>query len=210
MTTATPADIARSREATLDHIAEVRRLMGLVIDNLQSRAILHDASKLREPELSGFAALQTRLADISYGTPAYRQALAEAREVVSHHYAWNDHHPEFWPLPVSEAIELLRLDLTVLAALPDAESGGTITRTIAYLQQLLRAHESRLNGMSLLSLMEWLVDCSAASQRTKDGTPGKSLSYNVERFGLEPQLANILWNTLVELGWDKRPTTQVE
>lgn len=53
-----------------------------------------------------------------------------------------------------------------------------------------------INGMSLLSLTEWLVDCKAASERS-----GGALVLDFKRFGIDPQLARILENTVKELGW---------
>ena len=97
MTTITEADIERTRLETLQHIHEVRWLMCLAAVQIINRGHAHDASKLVEPELSGFAALKVRLADVEYGTPAYRQALADAREVVQHHYRVSDHHPDHFP-----------------------------------------------------------------------------------------------------------------
>ena len=96
-TTVTPADIERTRLETMEHIHEVRWLLCVAAVQLIDRAHAHDASKLVEPELSGFAALKANLRDVEYGTPAYQQALAEARDVVQHHYQHNSHHPEFYP-----------------------------------------------------------------------------------------------------------------
>jgi hypothetical protein len=56
-------------------------------------------------------------------------------------------------------------------------------------------------GMSLLSALEMLCDWRAASSETRNGSIEKSLRVNVERFGIEPQLAALLWNTACELGW---------
>jgi hypothetical protein len=55
--------------------------------------------------------------------------------------------------------------------------------------------------MSLLSIIEMLADWKAASERTKQGSIARSLTVNIERFGIEPQLAWILSNTIDELGW---------
>jgi hypothetical protein len=81
---------------TREHIAHVRHALTVVQGNLAHRAWFHDASKLVEPERSGYMALVARLQDIEYGSPAYKAALAEAREVVQHHYAHNSHHPQHY------------------------------------------------------------------------------------------------------------------
>jgi hypothetical protein len=56
-------------------------------------------------------------------------------------------------------------------------------------------------GMSLLSLIEMVADWKAASERTKQGSIAQSLEVNRARFGIDPQLARILENTVRELGW---------
>lgn len=94
MTTVTRADIERTQLDTHDHIRKVQSHLDDAISILMVRANRHDASKLEEPELSGYAALQISLANVQYGTDAYRAALDEARPVIEHHYAANDHHPE--------------------------------------------------------------------------------------------------------------------
>lgn len=94
MNTVTAADIERTRQDTLDHIAKVQTRMAEAIAELKARSNRHDLSKLQEPELSGYAALQLRLADAVYGTEDYQARLAECRPTIEHHYAANDHHPE--------------------------------------------------------------------------------------------------------------------
>lgn len=81
---------------TLDHTDKVQTRMSEVIRELLARAAVHDASKLEEPEKSGYDALHTRLEGVEYGTDEYRAALAEAAPVIAHHYAHNSHHPEHY------------------------------------------------------------------------------------------------------------------
>lgn len=157
MSDGTTVDLERSRQETLEHIRKVQARINEVQTNLYERAQQHDLSKLREPELRGYAALQTRLAAVEYGTDEYRAALAAAQPTIQHHYAENDHHPEHWPNGVAD--------------------------------------------MSLLALIEMLCDWKAASERTKQGSIGRSLEVNADRFGLDAQLASILRATVAELGW---------
>lgn len=59
-----------------------------------------------------------------------------------------------------------------------------------------------VNGMTLMAIVEMLCDWKAASERTKQvNTFEGNLPYNFERFGIDPQLAQILKNTVAELGW---------
>jgi hypothetical protein len=54
-------------------------------------------------------------------------------------------------------------------------------------------------GMSLLDLIEMICDWKAAGERHAAGDIRESLRINVERFGIEPQLANVLRATVEEL-----------
>lgn len=50
-------------------------------------------------------------------------------------------------------------------------------------------------GMTLVDLMEMMVDWYASSKRHADGDIRKSIEHNQNRFGLTPQLTSILLNT---------------
>jgi hypothetical protein len=152
--------IDEQRIRTLEHIRKVQILFFVVSEHMLRRALDHDASKLQEPELSGFAQLPSRKNEAEYGTETYTKMLEQAREVVSHHYKENDHHPEHF--------------------------------------------ENGIEGMSLLSVLEMFIDWSVASSETKNGSIERSLTENVKRFGIEKQLASILWNTAWELEWIPR------
>lgn len=88
--------MADSRPDTLEHIGKVVARVHEFCDQLEVRAKAHDASKLAEPEKSGYDRLVTRLSEVEYGTDEYRAALAEAKDTIAHHYAVNDHHPEHY------------------------------------------------------------------------------------------------------------------
>ena len=68
---------------------------------------------------------------------------------------------------------------------------------------------SGVNGMSLMAVFEMLCDWRAASERTKQrgddpekvATFESGLAFNFDRFGIGPQLAQILLNTAEELGF---------
>jgi hypothetical protein len=55
--------------------------------------------------------------------------------------------------------------------------------------------------MSLLDLIEMFADWKAATLRHADGDLSESLKINKERFGLSDQLAQIMQNTMKEMGW---------
>ena len=61
--------------------------------------------------------------------------------------------------------------------------------------------DNGINGMSLLDLIEMVVDWKAASLRHADGDIRKSLEINRKRFNISDQLAEIFENTMREMGW---------
>lgn len=60
-------------------------------------------------------------------------------------------------------------------------------------------HKNGVSDMTLLDLIEMLVDWKAASERHNDGNIRKSVEINGERFGMSPQLIKIFENTVKEL-----------
>ena len=56
-----------------------------------------------------------------------------------------------------------------------------------------------INDMSLLDLIEMLVDWKAASERHADGSIDKSIGINKKRFGIDDQLESIMRRTVLEL-----------
>ena len=85
-----------STQDTLDHIRKVCARLDEIGMQLVQRGLVHDASKLQDPEKSGYDQLTIKLKDLVYGSDAYKQALAEARPVIAHHYEHNSHHPEHY------------------------------------------------------------------------------------------------------------------
>jgi Family of unknown function (DUF5662) len=85
-----------SREATLEHISVVQRLLKLVIENLFNRAEVHDESKLFSPEVEIFDEVTPKLAALTYGSPEYNDMLKQMGVGLEHHYKYNSHHPEHY------------------------------------------------------------------------------------------------------------------
>jgi len=88
-------EIVRSEHVieTESHIGAVRDLMFDVSARLTGRAIVHDQSKLEEPERSILQAYP-RKGGPDYGTPEYYERLELIRPAIDHHYELNSHHPE--------------------------------------------------------------------------------------------------------------------
>lgn len=82
---------------THKHVRRVGHFLNKFIIDFIRRAEHHDDSKFEEPELSGFAAAQEKLATCEYGGEEYKKNLAELRPILDHHYAKNRHHTEHWP-----------------------------------------------------------------------------------------------------------------
>lgn len=148
-------NLVETMHETLKHIRRVQELMQRVVDNLITRAIAHDLSKLSDPEVAVFAEYTPHLKELVYGSPEYRECLRMMQPALDHHYSHNAHHPEF--------------------------------------------HPTGVNGMSLLDLIEHLVDCKAASERHATGDIQKSITINKPRFGYSDQLESILRATVQEL-----------
>src|SRR5687768_3266655 len=87
-------------EQTLEHIVQVQSWISRVVVALRRRSLDHDISKLNPPEIAGFdrLAAENPLKDVVYGSPEYFEALARFPDAIMHHWAHNDHHPEFWAL----------------------------------------------------------------------------------------------------------------
>lgn len=62
--------------------------------------------------------------------------------------------------------------------------------------KLVEWQQNRLSGMTLIDLTEMFADWAAACKRHKDGDLVTSIRINAERFGLDPQLAKILYNSV--------------
>lgn len=68
-----------------------------------------------------------------------------------------------------------------------------------------------VNGMTLVDLLELVADWKASTERTGGtGDLRRSVAFNMKRFGLSPQLAQILLNTAEHFRWipaDPAPTS---
>lgn len=61
--------------------------------------------------------------------------------------------------------------------------------------------EGGINDMNLIDVFEMLADWKAATERHDDGDIRKSLAIQAERFNISPQLMDILFNTVKDMGW---------
>lgn len=63
-------------------------------------------------------------------------------------------------------------------------------------------YSNGIDGMNLIDLLEMLADWKAATTRMEiEGDILESITINTERYGISDQLAQILKNTVKEMGW---------
>ncbi len=65
-----------------------------IADKLLDRALIHDLSKLQEPEFTVFMKSTKELKNLVYGSEEYNKSLTNLGDALSHHYSNNRHHPE--------------------------------------------------------------------------------------------------------------------
>jgi hypothetical protein len=66
-------------------------------------------------------------------------------------------------------------------------------------------YEGGVNDMTLLDVLEMLMDWKAATERHEDGDILKSIEINTKRFGLSEQLSRIFINTIEQMGLQTQP-----
>lgn len=86
-----------SRPDTHEHIDTVRVFLHVFVVDILQRALVHDASKLVEPEVAVFDEFTPKLKASTFGSEEYEGFRAAMGEGLRHHYAANDHHPEHHP-----------------------------------------------------------------------------------------------------------------
>ena len=81
-------------DETRVHREVVDQLLRKVARELLHRGLMHDASKLEEPELSGFAKYLPLMKSVAFGSPEYELFRAKLGPSLAQHYKVNSHHPE--------------------------------------------------------------------------------------------------------------------
>ena len=124
-----------TNHATLEHIAQVRRLLDRIIIELLRRAEQHDQSKLTAPELQTFVEYTPKLAESTYGSQEYQAYLRAMKPALDHHYAQNRHHPEHFPDGVNDMnlVDLLEM-LCDWQAATLRQRDGDLTKSLAISQ----------------------------------------------------------------------------
>jgi Family of unknown function (DUF5662) len=79
----------------IDHKLRVCRYMQMFATDLFKRAAVHDNSKFSPEEFVLYAQAFPELQQHAYGSDGYKAAIEKIRPAIEHHYANNDHHPEY-------------------------------------------------------------------------------------------------------------------
>lgn len=115
---------------TRKHILLVAKYLNMFAADLIERAILHDQSKLEEPEAPIFEKYTPLLRDITYGTDEYFKMLENLKPALVHHYANNSHHPEFYgSIEKMNLFDIVEMTCDWLAA-TKRHNDGNINRSI--------------------------------------------------------------------------------
>jgi len=121
---------------TLLHSRRVGELLVSVIDALAHRAVNHDLSKTKSPELEMFNEFTPKLKHSTYGSDEYKGFLAEMQEGLKVHYANNRHHPEHYREGISgmTLIDLIEM-LADWKAATERHDDGDIQRSLEINQE---------------------------------------------------------------------------
>lgn len=116
-----------SREDSLTHIEEVKRIFNFVIiPELERRKENHDKSKLENPEKACYDELIPKLKETKYGSKEYEEVRKEMYEKgLKHHYENNSHHPEHFPDGINSMtlIDIVEMFVDWLAASKRSDTG---------------------------------------------------------------------------------------
>lgn len=97
---------------TQAHIEQVRKFMFSFAMDLFRRALIHDESKMKSPELEIFTEYTPKLKGSTYGSEEYKTFLEGMGTALKHHYANNSHHPEHFEngikgMNLADVVEML-------------------------------------------------------------------------------------------------------
>lgn len=90
----TPNDAFGLLRSYSRHRDYVRLALTLVSQNIERRAIEHDASKMLDDEFSGFARINAIARVNKFGTPEYKDSMRKEKTTIDLHFSRNSHHPE--------------------------------------------------------------------------------------------------------------------
>jgi hypothetical protein len=72
----------------------VRLALLSVIQDIERRSLVHDASKMLDDEFAGFARINAIARLNKFGSEEYKASMDQERPTIDLHYSRNSHHPE--------------------------------------------------------------------------------------------------------------------
>lgn len=167
---------------TMRHIETVRNYLNTFVKELLDRAEHHDQSKLESPEVEMFEKYTPLLRECTYGSEEYKGYLKEMNVALEHHYACNQHHPEYFQRFVCGDCGKRHDERVKVCYMCAGEN--------------IQEAPISINEMTLIDIMEMLADWKAATLRHADGDIRKSILINQKRFGYSDEMKTILLNTV--------------
>lgn len=89
-----PQDVFGLLRSYSRHRDYVRAALSRVVDELNQRAIVHDASKMMDDEFAGFSRINAAARINKFGSPEYKDGMKRERSTIDLHFSRNSHHPE--------------------------------------------------------------------------------------------------------------------
>lgn len=100
----TERDDLKALATIIRHRDSVRLNVKLLTDELSTRALAHDLSKLAVDEVEGFARINSAAREHAYGSAEYKASMDSEKGpggCIALHFSRNSHHPEFHASPRS-------------------------------------------------------------------------------------------------------------
>jgi hypothetical protein len=100
----TPSDAFGLLRSYSRHRDFVRLALLCVIQDIERRSVVHDASKMLDDEFSGFARINAIARVHKFGSEEYSASMKQEKATIDLHFSRNTHHPER-PTLMGEAAE---------------------------------------------------------------------------------------------------------
>jgi len=126
-------ELERCKQETISHKSDVACNILKLCQDLKSRAINHDDSKLQQPEIGILARVTGTLKGLTYGSPEYMAQLESLKPFSQHHYEANRHHPEHFSGGVDDMtlVDLLEM-ISDWTSATKKHSDGNIFKSIEH------------------------------------------------------------------------------